>query len=55
MVGDIDRKSSTTRYAFIVGGTTVSWISKLQKIVSLSTMEAEYVTATKDSKEMIWL
>ena len=40
---------------FTIGGTTVSWISKLQKVVALSTTEAEYVAATEASKEMIWL
>jgi hypothetical protein len=28
---------------------------KLQKVVALSTTEAEYVAATEASKEMIWL
>jgi hypothetical protein len=46
---------STKGYDFTVGGTTISWISKLQKVVSLSTTEAEYVVATEASKEMIWL
>jgi hypothetical protein len=35
--------------------TTVSCISKLQKVVALSPIEAEYVVATEASKEMIWL
>ena len=51
---DKDNWRSTTWYVFTVGGTTVSWISTLQKVV-LSTMKAEYVVATKTSKEMIWL
>jgi hypothetical protein len=55
MVGDKDSRRSTTRYVFTIGGTTVSCISKLQKVVSLSTIEAEYVAATEASKEMIWL
>jgi hypothetical protein len=55
MAGDKDSRRSTTGYVFTVGGTTISWISKLQKVVSLSTMEAEYVVATEASKEMIWL
>jgi hypothetical protein len=42
-------------YVFTIGGTTVSWISKLQKVVALSTTEAEYVASTEASKEMIWL
>ena len=33
-------RRSTIGYVLIVGGTTVSWISKLQKVVALSTMEA---------------
>jgi hypothetical protein len=55
MAGDKDNRRKTTRYVFTIGGTVVSWISKLQKVVSLSTTEAEYVVATEASKEMIWL
>ena len=55
MAGDKDSRKSTTGYVFTIGGTTVSWISKLQKVVALSTKEAEYVVATEASKEMIWL
>ena len=40
MVGDKDNMRSTTRYVFIVGGTTVSWVSKIQSVVALSTTEA---------------
>jgi hypothetical protein len=55
MEGDKDNKRSTTGYVFTIGGTIISWISKLQKVVALSTTEAEYVVATEASKEMIWL
>jgi hypothetical protein len=55
MAGDKDNRRSTTWYVFTIGGTTVSWILKLQKVFSLSTTEAEYVAATEASKEMIWL
>jgi hypothetical protein len=48
-------RRSTTGYVFTIGGTTISWISKLQKVVSLSTIEAEYVASIEASKEMIWL
>jgi len=55
MAGDGDNRRSTTGCVFIVGGTTVSWVSKIQSVVALSTTEAEYVAATEASKEMIWL
>ncbi|KAG9446519.1 hypothetical protein H6P81_012647 [Aristolochia fimbriata] len=53
--GDRDNGRSTSGYVFTVGGIAVSWVSKLQKVVALSSTEAEYVAATKASKEYIWL
>lgn len=53
--GEADHRRSTSGYVFTVGKTAVSWVSKLQKIVALSTTEAEYVAVTEASKEMIWL
>jgi hypothetical protein len=55
MAGDKYRRRSTTRNFLTVGGITVSWISKLQKVVALSTTKLENVAATEDSKEVIWL
>jgi hypothetical protein len=55
MVGDKDNRRSTTGYDFTIGGTIVSWISKLQMVISLSTTEAKHVATTEASKEMIWL
>ena len=52
---DIDTRMSTKRYVFTIGGTTVSWISRLQKVNALSTTEADYVDATEATKEMIWI
>ncbi|WVZ14797.1 hypothetical protein V8G54_012363 [Vigna mungo] len=53
--GEVDHRRSTTGYIFTVGTTTVSWMSQVQKIVALSTTEAEYVAVTEASKELIWL
>ena len=53
--GEIDHRRSTTGYVFTLGDTAVSWVSQLQKIVTLSTTEAEYVAVTEASKEIIWL
>ena len=55
MAGNKDSRRSTIGYVFTIGGTTVSWISKLQKVIALSTTKAEYVVAIEASKEMIKL
>ena len=53
--GDVDLSKSTSGYIYTIGGTTVSWMSRLQKCVSLSSTKAEYVAITEAGKEMIWL
>jgi hypothetical protein len=37
MEGDKDSRRSTIGYVFTIGGTIVSWISKLKKVVALPT------------------
>jgi hypothetical protein len=44
-----------TGYAFLIDGGAVSWLSKWQKIISLSTTESEYVAAMHGMKEALWL
>lgn len=51
--GNVDIRRSTTWYVYTLGGTAVSWVSQLQKIVALSTTEVEYVVVTEASKEMV--
>eukprot|EP00253_Pinus_taeda_P019340 PITA_19340 len=53
--GDLDKKRSTSGYVFTLAGGAISWMSKLQNIVALSTTEAEYITSSHACKEAIWL
>ena len=53
--GDLDKRKSTTGYVFTLAGGAVSWVSKLQTVVALSTTEAEYMAATQACKEAVWV
>jgi hypothetical protein len=46
---------SISRFTFFIGNGAVSWSSKKQPIITLSSMEAEYVTLTHSSKDIIWI
>lgn len=52
---DRETRKSTTGYVFKVSGGPITWSSKRQPSVSLSTTEAEYVAACQSTKEAIWL
>ncbi|KAJ9555966.1 hypothetical protein OSB04_010580 [Centaurea solstitialis] len=50
----LDRKSTTGHIQFL-GDKLVSWASKKQNCVSLSTAEAEYVAAASCCSQIIWM
>ena len=57
---DVDGVSQEHRrvisgYVFMIDGGAVSWSLKKQELVTLSTMEAKYVTQTHAAKEAVWL
>jgi hypothetical protein len=53
--GDRENRKSTSGYVFMACGGAISWTSRQQTSVALSTTEAEYVAATEACKELIWL
>uniref|UniRef100_A0A3Q7FIN8 Reverse transcriptase Ty1/copia-type domain-containing protein n=1 Tax=Solanum lycopersicum TaxID=4081 RepID=A0A3Q7FIN8_SOLLC len=51
--GDVDSSKSSSGYIYTIGGTVVSWMSRLQKCVSLSSTEAEYMAIAEAGKEEV--
>eukprot|EP00253_Pinus_taeda_P012596 PITA_12596 len=45
---------STSRCCFMLGSATVSWFSKNQRSMALSSTEVEYIAASQASCEAIW-
>eukprot|EP00253_Pinus_taeda_P032185 PITA_32185 len=50
----VDRKS-IYGCCFSLGSASISWMSKKQKLATLSTTEAEYIAASMASCEAVWL
>ena len=53
--GCIDSRKSTSGYVFRVGNCTVSWSSKKQSVIALSSTEAEYIALCSAAQETVWL
>jgi hypothetical protein len=50
-----DTRRSTTGYVVKLAGSPVSWSSRRQRTVAMSTCEAEYVAGYKATQEIIWI
>ena len=53
--GCVDSRKSTSGYTFFMGDSLISWASKKQSIVALSSTEAEYVALCGAAQETVWL
>ena len=52
---DVNDRKSTSGFVFMLGGAAVSWSSKKQTSVALSSTEAKYIAASHATKEVVWL
>ena len=55
MAGDVDDRKSTTGAHFLLGASLISWQSQKQKVVALSSCEAEYIAAMTSACQGVWL
>ncbi|XP_021616523.1 secreted RxLR effector protein 161-like [Manihot esculenta] len=46
LAGDVDDRKSTIGVIYFLGQSPITWISQKQKVVALSSCEAEYIAAT---------
>ena len=53
--GDHDTFKSTSGYVFLLNGSAISWKSKRQPTIALSTAEAEYMAASRAAQEAVYL
>lgn len=53
--GDVGDRKSTSGQIFFLGENPVSWTSQKQKIVAISSCEAEYVAAAAATCQGLWL
>lgn len=52
---DIETRRSTSGFVFLLGDGAISWASRRQSCVTLSSMEAEYVALSEACQEALWL
>ena len=53
--GDTTDRRSTSGYVFTLGGTPIAWKTRKQPTIALSSCEAEYMSLTEATKELIYL
>ena len=54
-VGSVSDRKITSGGCYSLGSAMISWFSRKQSSVALSTVEAEYIAACSTSCEAIWL
>ncbi len=52
---DCSNCHSISGYAFLYSGGAISWMSKQQSTVAISSTHAEYITTVEAVKELVWI
>jgi len=55
LAGDVDDRKSTSGAVFLLGSNLVTWVSQKQRVVALSSCEAEYIASANAACQGIWL
>lgn len=55
LAGDVDDHKSTSGMVFFLGASMITWASQKQKIVAISSYEAEYIAAATTACQGMWL
>jgi hypothetical protein len=55
LAGDVDDRKSTTGIVFFLGSSAFTWASQKQKVVAISSCEAEYVAGATATCQGVWL
>jgi hypothetical protein len=55
LAGDVDDRKSTSGSVFLLGTSLVTWGSQKQRVVALSSCEAEYIASANAACQGIWL
>jgi hypothetical protein len=55
MAGDVDDRKSTSGILYFLGGNPVAWKSQKQRVVALSSCEAEYIAGAVAACQGVWL
>jgi len=53
--GDKVERKSTSGGCHFIGGNLISWMSKKQGTIALSTTEAEYISAAQCCSQLLWI
>jgi hypothetical protein len=52
---DLESRQSTIGYLVLLSGTAISWNSRVQKTIALSSTEAEYMSLSNTCRQLVWM